>query len=414
MGRRRRFSISLAMIVRDEETALPASLASTRGLFDEIIVVDTGSLDRTREVARSFGAAVFEFEWSDDFSAARNVAFSHCNCDYIFWLDADETVSRRAKRRLARLLNAMKEDNIVYLFNQVSHRLDGFIGYNVVLRPRLLPNRFEEHWHRRVYEWFLPTLGVSGVRLIRVNIDIDHHGASEPAHIMQRFARNKRLVELELEADPDDPVAQYNLAMTHHAIGMYLTDRGQYKLAQLCLERLLEKLLEDGAAPQRSTLGADACRLLSRSYQHQLHFVDAMSTCMRGRARYPQNISLLGCEAGILNTLGLWEEARMRWRLMPTLNNYLSNHDAWYKEFNALVSSKSEYAYFLEEANDYYEAAGVWADLARNSAGMFDAVPGLRRTVRRILLDVIRRPRHSLGALEQLYRRMRSKSPAVD
>ncbi len=69
-------SVTLTMIVRDEEKNLPACLSSVRGLFDEIVVVDTGSKDRTREIAGEFGARVFDFVWVDDFAAARNAALA--------------------------------------------------------------------------------------------------------------------------------------------------------------------------------------------------------------------------------------------------------------------------------------------------------------------------------------------------
>ena len=80
------------MIVRNEERFLPGCLESVRGLVDEIIVVDTGSTDRTAEIARSFGARVFDFEWRDDFSAARNESLRHAGSDWILYLDADERI----------------------------------------------------------------------------------------------------------------------------------------------------------------------------------------------------------------------------------------------------------------------------------------------------------------------------------
>ena len=70
--------VSLTMIVKNEQENLPRCLASVEGIFDEIIVVDTGSADRAREIAREFGAKVFDFAWIDDFAAARNEALS---CD---------------------------------------------------------------------------------------------------------------------------------------------------------------------------------------------------------------------------------------------------------------------------------------------------------------------------------------------
>src|SRR5262249_7305197 len=82
-----RVRISLCMIVRNEEENLPACLDSVEGIFSEIVIVDTGSTDRTRELAQARGATVVEFLWCDDFAAARNVSIEHATGDYIFWMD---------------------------------------------------------------------------------------------------------------------------------------------------------------------------------------------------------------------------------------------------------------------------------------------------------------------------------------
>ena len=83
---------SLCMIVRDEEDVLERCLSSAAGLFDEIVIVDTGSKDRTCEIARQFTDKVYDFEWVDDFAAARNFAFSKASGDYLMWLDADDVI----------------------------------------------------------------------------------------------------------------------------------------------------------------------------------------------------------------------------------------------------------------------------------------------------------------------------------
>ena len=103
-----RASISLTMIVRDEETNLPRCLESVRGVFDEIVIVDTGSVDRTREIALAFGAKVFEFAWIDDFAAARNVALEHATGDYAFWLDADDVIEPAQREKLIALLDGLE------------------------------------------------------------------------------------------------------------------------------------------------------------------------------------------------------------------------------------------------------------------------------------------------------------------
>ena len=85
-------TISLCMIVKNEEDVLERCLRSAEGIADEIIIADTGSTDQTKEIALRCGAKVYDFVWKDDFAAARNFAFSKATCDYLFWLDADDVV----------------------------------------------------------------------------------------------------------------------------------------------------------------------------------------------------------------------------------------------------------------------------------------------------------------------------------
>ncbi|MDQ6420808.1 glycosyltransferase [Paenibacillus sp. LHD-117] len=99
--------ISLCMIVRDEEESLGRCLSSVREVVDEIVIVDTGSKDRTKEIAASFGAVVYDFEWIDHFAAARNYAFDRSTKAFILWLDADDVIEPDDRARL----KALKEEN---------------------------------------------------------------------------------------------------------------------------------------------------------------------------------------------------------------------------------------------------------------------------------------------------------------
>ena len=85
-------TISLCMIVRNEEKVLARCLESVRGCVDEIIIVDTGSSDGTKEIAARFTDKIYDFEWIDDFSAARNYSFEQATGDYLLWLDADDVL----------------------------------------------------------------------------------------------------------------------------------------------------------------------------------------------------------------------------------------------------------------------------------------------------------------------------------
>jgi len=95
--------ISLCMIVRDEEGNLAGCLLPVKDVFDEIVVVDTGSQDRTTEIARRLGAKVHQFPWEDDFAQARNVSLQYATGDWIFWMDADDRLARGEAIKLKRL-----------------------------------------------------------------------------------------------------------------------------------------------------------------------------------------------------------------------------------------------------------------------------------------------------------------------
>ena len=142
------------MIVRDEEKNLSNCLESVRGIFDEIVVVDTGSTDRTVEIARSFGANVFDFVWVDSFSAARNEALSHATGDFAFWLDADDVVEPAEREKLRELLRRLRAgDQAAYVVRcACDPSPDGTGGDTVVDHIRLFPLRDDARWTYRVHE----------------------------------------------------------------------------------------------------------------------------------------------------------------------------------------------------------------------------------------------------------------------
>ena len=112
--------VSLCMIARNEAATLSRSLGSVAGLADEIIVVDTGSDDDTRQIARELKAQVHEFPWIDDFAAARNESLRHATGEWILWLDGDEYVGAANRGQLRTLIDSLADENAAYLMTQRS------------------------------------------------------------------------------------------------------------------------------------------------------------------------------------------------------------------------------------------------------------------------------------------------------
>ena len=96
---RKMYSVSLCMIVKNEEAVIGRCLESVQGMVDEIIIVDTGSEDRTKEIVERYTDKIYDFSWRDDFAAARNYSFSLASGDFILWLDADDVILQKKKEK---------------------------------------------------------------------------------------------------------------------------------------------------------------------------------------------------------------------------------------------------------------------------------------------------------------------------
>lgn len=146
-------TISLCMIVKNEAAVLKRCLDSVADLVDEIIIVDTGSTDNTKEIAGAFTSQVFDFEWIGDFSAARNYAFSLCHCDYIYCADADEVINEENRNKF-RFLKTSLDPEIEIVQMYYGNQLDKGTVYNFdkELRPKLFKRVRNFKWVERVHE----------------------------------------------------------------------------------------------------------------------------------------------------------------------------------------------------------------------------------------------------------------------
>lgn len=149
-------TISLCMIVKNEERHIARCLDSVAGLVDEIIIVDTGSTDRTVEIASNYTSKIFSYQWKDDFSDARNNSFSKASMDYCMWMDADdilETVERDKFLQLKQSLSA--EVDIVMMKYHTLFDEEGRPSFTY-FRERWIRNSAQYRWVGAVHEVIPP------------------------------------------------------------------------------------------------------------------------------------------------------------------------------------------------------------------------------------------------------------------
>ena len=144
-------TISLCMIVKDEESVLARCLDSVQGIADEIVVVDTGSSDRTKEIAAAYGQ-VMDFAWCDDFAAARNFAFAQATKDYIMWLDAYDVIAPADRGRFLALKARLDGTaDVVMLPYHIAFDEQGQPSF-VYYRERLIRRAAGLRWEGAVHE----------------------------------------------------------------------------------------------------------------------------------------------------------------------------------------------------------------------------------------------------------------------
>ena len=146
-------TISLCMIVKNEEKILSRCLDSVAELMDEIIVVDTGSTDRTKEIAARYTEQIYDFQWIDDFSAARNFAFSKASMEYIYSADADEVLSEENRERFRILKeNLLPEIELVQMKYGNQLQFSTVYNYDEEYRPKLFKRQRNFVWEDPIHE----------------------------------------------------------------------------------------------------------------------------------------------------------------------------------------------------------------------------------------------------------------------
>ncbi len=215
--RKGRPELSVCMIVRDESRDVGDCLESIKGIADEIIVVDTGSIDNTKEVVSAYTDLIYDFKWVDDFSAARNYSLSKATGKWVMWMDADDVLQNPEAVK-----KVLVDKFDVYNFNII-------YGGDIFCHARLFRNNFNVKFAGRVHEYPI----IDGLPFLeKTDINVIHKTEKMMDRPINRSERNLSLLKQELAADSNNTRALFYMGNT-------LRELGQYEEAKKVYERYL-------------------------------------------------------------------------------------------------------------------------------------------------------------------------------
>ncbi|MFH1993503.1 MAG: glycosyltransferase [Pseudomonadota bacterium] len=209
---KKKATISCVMIVKNEEVFLEKCLLSVKDWVDEIIIVDTGSTDRTVEIAKRYTDKMYFHPWKDSFSKARNQALAYATCDWIFQIDADEELVQEDTHIL---LDAVQNEEIEAILVQIVSTLREGKSESIHSVERIFRNNRLIHYEGRVHE---RVVGIKNAKVYPIRLT--HYGYDlGQTQSRKKFDRTVPLLKMDLEDDPENP-------KTYHYLGCsYLSER---------------------------------------------------------------------------------------------------------------------------------------------------------------------------------------------
>lgn len=246
-------AVSLCMIVKNEEKHLALCLQSVRDVVDEMIIVDTGSTDKTKDIAKVFGARLFDFPWTGDFSAARNESLAHATGDWVFIMDADEVISPRDHGEIKALASRKLKGPVAYLFSQRHYMNNASVigwranegeypeeagqGWVSSSQVRLAPRRKDVFYANVVHELMDASLVAQKIPVYRAKAIVHHYGKLDATKDLSKGEDYYLLGKIKYENNPDDIKNIYELAKQASVLGKHME-------AVELLRKLLRKIEE--------------------------------------------------------------------------------------------------------------------------------------------------------------------------
>jgi glycosyltransferase involved in cell wall biosynthesis len=331
--------VSAALIVRNEEQHIDGCLQSIAGLVDEIVVADTGSCDRTREIAIARGARIVDYEWHDDFAAARNHAIDQATGDWILYIDADERV--RVYDRLV-LETELADPNLCACTVRF-HPRSGFTAYPEHRLFRRDPRiRFQSTIHETIMPDLNRIVAAGGGRIGSSGLTIDHLGYDgDQSH---KAERNLRLLKKQLQFDPDRVYLWWHLGSVYRDIG---------RLGEA------EEAWSEGirAARHSAVRGPDAALcFIEVAKLRLLKGGEAQALISEAKELQPANLLLRWLEARALLGAGKYAEARLIFEALATVDPYTLISDLSYDKRILGAWALAEAAYCAFQMGCYPES----------------------------------------------------------
>ncbi len=350
---RERADISLCMIVKNEERVLGDCLASAKPYFRQIVVVDTGSTDRTREIALEHGAELYEFPWTDSFSEARNESLKYAKGRWLFWMDADDTLPVASGESI--LQAALQAPPQVHGFVVPVQFVDEGIGAGTrVDHVKLIRNLPDLEFEGRIHEQILPSLRKHGGEIARLDAVVMHSGydTSDEGQARKRL-RDEKLLMLDLQERPDHPFVLFNLGMTAHYTR-------QHEEAVTWLERCLAV-----SRPEESHV-RKAYALLAVSLRELDLAEESKATLLKGLETVGHDPEL-HFQAGLLLTnLGEYDEAKSHYlQVQSNIDGHFSSLDIGILGHKRLFNLGS----LCLVMGDYDEARKWWLESMEREPG---------------------------------------------
>lgn len=335
-------TVSLCMIVKNEEAVLNRCLNSLKGLMDEIIIVDTGSSDRTKEIAKQYTDLVYDYDWQQDFAQARNYSLSLASCDYIYCADADEVLDEENRQKFIQLKQVLlPEIEIVQMLYSGQYDSNTVYNFDEEYRPKLFKRL-------RAFQFMDPIHET--LRLDPIVYDSEIRIFHRPHGL--HTERDMKIFELHYAAG-DAPVISFRL-MQMYAKELFISGKKEhFQNAIPVFERILAK---DNCSKEEilyaSCVLACAYRLLGATgsffkYAMKATLSDSCSEICMELGKYYEN-------QNDLNEAHIWYY-NAAFETSPICNIHSGGDEALYA-----LSRISDKAGLTKQASEYYEKAQNW------------------------------------------------------